>query len=137
MGRGPRGALRAGVMTASMGAIFSAMRRPLLRRLLQAVGPSPGQGPSEEKIESGFLRCEFTGRSASGKEVRGVLYAKGDPGNRVTTVMVCEAALALAKNGAALPGGPGFGGVLTPVTGLGSVLVTRLRDAGMQVQVLD
>ena len=34
-----------------------------------------------------------------------------------------------------LPGGPGHGGLLTPASGLGDVLVQRLRAAGMTLQV--
>jgi short subunit dehydrogenase-like uncharacterized protein len=34
-----------------------------------------------------------------------------------------------------LPGGAARGGILTPATGLGDVLVERLRKAGMQIEV--
>jgi short subunit dehydrogenase-like uncharacterized protein len=49
--------------------------------------------------------------------------------------MVCESALALALNRSALPGGEGRGGILTPATGLGEVLVERLRRTGMGITV--
>jgi short subunit dehydrogenase-like uncharacterized protein len=49
--------------------------------------------------------------------------------------MVCEAALALLGDADELPGGAGHGGVLTPASGLGAVLVQRLRQAGMTLQV--
>jgi len=55
--------------------------------------------------------------------------------NRVTTKCVCEPALGLALDGEALPGGPRRGGLLTPATALGDVLVRRLRDAGMTLAV--
>jgi putative acyl-CoA dehydrogenase len=42
------------------------------------------------------------GRSASGKTVRGMVADRGDPGNRATTKMVCESALALALQAALL-----------------------------------
>ena len=59
----------------------------------------------------------------------------GDPGNRATTVFVCESALALALEADALPGGRARGGVLTPATGLGTVLVDRLRRASVRIDV--
>jgi short subunit dehydrogenase-like uncharacterized protein len=51
--------------------------------------------------------------------------------------ILCEAALALAVDGPRLPGGPTRGGVLTPATGLGQVLVERLRARGMTLQAGD
>ncbi len=62
---------------------------------------------------------------------------QGDPGNVVTVKCLCESALALAVDGAKLPGGPSRGGVLTPATGLGQVLVERLRARGMTLQASD
>ncbi len=56
-------------------------------------------------------------------------------GNRGTTKMVCEAALCLALELDALPGGRAKGGLLTPASGLGDVLVARLRNAGMTLEV--
>jgi short subunit dehydrogenase-like uncharacterized protein len=48
--------------------------------------------------------------------------------------MVCEAALCLALQLDELPGGRTKGGFLTPATGLGGVLLKRLRDAGMTLE---
>ena len=75
------------------------------------------------------------GHSASGKTVRGVIADRGDPGNRATTKLLCESALALALQHDDLPGGRKHGGLLTPASGLGDVLVQRLRLAGMTLQV--
>jgi short subunit dehydrogenase-like uncharacterized protein len=49
--------------------------------------------------------------------------------------MLCESALALALQLDDLPGGRKYGGLLTPASGLGDVLVRRLRAAGMTLQV--
>jgi short subunit dehydrogenase-like uncharacterized protein len=49
--------------------------------------------------------------------------------------MLCESALALALQRDELPGGRQYGGLLTPASGLGDVLVQRLRLAGMTLQV--
>jgi short subunit dehydrogenase-like uncharacterized protein len=45
---------------------------------------------------------------------------------------LCESALALSVEGVALPAG---GGVLTPATALGDVLVRRLRAVGVEITV--
>jgi short subunit dehydrogenase-like uncharacterized protein len=88
-------------------------------------------------MDSGSFRCELIGTSVGGHNVRGRVAGRGDPGNRATTVFVCEAALALANEPAAqLPGGAGAGGVLTPASGLGQALAHRLVAAGMTLQPL-
>jgi short subunit dehydrogenase-like uncharacterized protein len=67
--------------------------------------------------------------------VRGLIADKGDPGNRATVKFVCESALGLAVDFDRLPGGTTRGGILTPATGLGDVLVERLKQAGMRLEV--
>jgi short subunit dehydrogenase-like uncharacterized protein len=75
------------------------------------------------------------GWGSEGQRVRGLIADKGDPGNRATVKFVCESALCLAVDFDRLPGGAVRGGILTPATGLGDVLVERLRLAGMQIEV--
>ena len=86
-------------------------------------------------MDGGSFRALWVGHSASGKTVRGMIADKGDPGNRATTKMLCESALALALQLDELPGGRQLGGLLTPMSGLGEVLVQRLRQAGMTIEV--
>ena len=86
-------------------------------------------------MDGGSYRCELVARSASGKLLRGLVADRGDPGNRATTKMVCEAALCLALQFKDLPGDQARGGFLTPASGLGAVLVARLRAAGMTLAV--
>ena len=86
-------------------------------------------------MDGGSFRCQWIGHGPGGQVVRGTVSDKGDPGNRATTKMVCESALALALQADSLPGGPGHGGLLTPASGLGDVLVARLRLAGMKLDV--
>jgi short subunit dehydrogenase-like uncharacterized protein len=82
-------------------------------------------------MDGGSFRCQWVGHSAAGHTVRGHIADQGDPGNRATTKMLCESALALALQLDELPGGRQHGGLLTPASGLGDVLVQRLRVAGM------
>ena len=44
--------------------------------------------------------------------------------------MISESALAILLNKSALPSTAQEGGVLTPVTGLGEVVVERLKESG-------
>jgi short subunit dehydrogenase-like uncharacterized protein len=135
LGRGAVAAMAATGLSVGAYASQLALRLGPVRGMAQRLAPKPGEGPSSASMDGGSFRCQFVGTGASGKVVRGLIADQGDPGNRATTKMLCESALALALESDALPGGPGFGGVLTPASGLGDVLVQRLRAAGMQLRV--
>lgn len=134
-GQGPLAAATAGGMSLGMAFTKVAQGFRPVRRLTAALVPAPGEGPSERTMDRGSFRCELIGRSAAGSSVRVRVAGQGDPGNRATTRFVCEAALALACDLPKLPGGARHGGVLTPASGLGDVLVRRLRSAGMTLDV--
>ena len=104
---------------------------------MKALAPKPGHGPSQKTMDNGFFRCDLVGIAADERKVYGVVSDKGDPGNRATVKFLCESALSLALNAEELPGGPQRGGILTPATGLGDVLVKRLRNAGMRLETSD
>lgn len=135
LGKGPLAAMAATSLSVGSFTSQAALRLPPVRKLAQRFAPPPGAGPSEASMDGGSFRALWVGRSASGKMVRGMIADKGDPGNRATTKMLCESALALALQLNELPGGRTYGGLLTPASGLGDVLVQRLRAAGMKLQV--
>ena len=134
LGRGAMAAVAATTLSVAAATSQTALRFGPVRALAQRLAPPPGAGPSEASMDGGSFRCQWVGTSASGKQVRGVVSDRGDPGNRATTKMLCESALALALQLDELPGGRQHGGLLTPMSGLGEVLVQRLRQAGMTIQ---
>ena len=136
-GRGPGAALAAAGFAFGSLAGQGALAFGPLWWLAAALAPAPGEGPSERAMDRGSFRCDLVGVGERGSSQRGCIAGRGDPGNRATTTFVCEAALALAFDAAALPGGAAFGGVLTPATAFGAVLAARLRRAGMTVEPLD
>ncbi|MGO9829748.1 MAG: saccharopine dehydrogenase family protein [Myxococcaceae bacterium] len=125
-----RGGLQASALAAGMSLFQTALGTPA-RALLQRLLPSPGTGPSAQAITSGWFRCDLVASGEDGRKAYGLVQDVGDPGNAVTVKCLCESALALAVDTSRLPGGVGRGGVLTPATGLGDVLVERLRAQGM------
>lgn len=135
VGRGLTAAAAASTLSGSMAISQLAMKLPAMRKLVAAVAPKAGYGPSVASMDGGSFRCELVATNAAGNEMRGLIADQGDPGNRATTKMVCEAALCLALEFDSLPGGSTAGGVLTPATALGNTLVQRLRRAGMQLSV--
>ncbi len=127
--------LQAAAVTAGMALAGRAVQQPLIRNWLQSWLPQPGTGPSEQTMQSGWFRCELLGIASDGRQIRGLIADQGDPGNRATVKFLCESALSLALDSDQLPGGPERGGILTPATGLGDVLATRLQRAGMTIKI--
>jgi short subunit dehydrogenase-like uncharacterized protein len=135
VGHGPMAAATAAVLAAGMGLSRATAGWSPVRSLAARLAPRPGAGPTVADMDGGAFRCELIARSVNGELLRGRVADQGDPGNRSTTRMVCEAALALALDFHRLPGGRGLGGVLTPASALGEVLVERLHAAGMTLVV--
>lgn len=136
LGAGP-GALGAGMGMSAVGLLLPlALKAAPLRALAARMVP-PGDGPSEAVMDGGSYRCRWIAKSANGHTLRGEISDRGDPGNRATTRMLCESALALALQEKELPNAAQLGGFWTPSSGLGEVLLQRLRTAGMQFTVND
>ncbi|GAB2611339.1 hypothetical protein Aab01nite_66590 [Paractinoplanes abujensis] len=113
------------------GALVAGMMLPPTRFVLDRLLPKPGNGPSERAQREGHFTLDFFTTTTTGARYTARFRAKGDPGYAATAVMLGESALALVHDRDALPASPG--GVLTPATGLGDALVTRLRAAGVEI----
>ena len=131
-GAGPIGAALAAGMTGALAAMGAAMGFPPVRPLLDRVLPAPGQGPSQATMDHGRFRSDIHTLTSGGARLHAVVAAEGDPGYKATAVMLGESALALALDGHRLPD---RSGVLTPATGIGTVLAERLRAAGFTIEV--
>jgi short subunit dehydrogenase-like uncharacterized protein len=137
-GSGLRRRAKATAYTAGLAGVALSLRSTAGQGLLKRLGPSPGEGPSEEAMDGGFVRCDLHGQGERGDKLHYRIEAQGDAGNRFTVATLCESALALVLNRDALPGGPERGGLLTPALGLGDVLVERLRKLdGFVLQQLE
>jgi short subunit dehydrogenase-like uncharacterized protein len=134
IGRGAPGALAATLVAVGMAAGRTALGFEPIRRIAERLVPAPGEGPSKRTMARGSFRCELIGVGERGTVQRARIAGRGDPGNRATTVFVCEAALALVRDARRLPSGVARGGVLTPSVAFGKVLAQRLRSAGMTLQ---
>jgi len=132
VGDGPLAPVKGAGVVAGLGGLVAGLSFGPTRAVLDRVLPSPGDGPGEAARRKGFFRIDLHARTSGGRRYRARVAAQGDPGYAATAVMFGETALCLALDGGRLPGG---GGVLTPATAMGSVLVERLRGAGQTYEV--
>ncbi|KAF8808044.1 saccharopine dehydrogenase [Phlegmacium glaucopus] len=119
----------------------------LIRYLVKKILPQSGEGPSEERMQNGFFKVTniTTSTSSPPVQVKTVIKGKGDPGYRSTSVMIAESALCFLlplvsessnairdkkDNLHALPPLARKGGILTPMTAFGDVLLQRLEETG-------
>ncbi len=131
-GKGPQAAVMAAALASGSMAVTGLLGFAPARALAQRLIPQPGEGPSEAAMAKGFFKTELMGTSAGGHVLRAIISDKADAGNRATTKMLCESALALALEPKQLPKAAG---VITPSVAMGDVLEQRLLAAGMRVQV--
>ncbi|NJM65440.1 MAG: saccharopine dehydrogenase [Acaryochloris sp. RU_4_1] len=129
---GPGAAGAAIAITLGTGLFAFALSQPWAWSLLQSRLPQPGSGPSNQVMDDGWFSCQLIGWSEDGQSAQCWLHNQGDPGNRSTVKFLCESALCLVQETEKLPQ---RGGILTPATGLGDVLVGRLRQAGVTIEL--
>lgn len=130
-GPAPRGPVMAGAMTLGLGALAAGMASDVTRPLVDLLVPDPGEGPDADAREAGRFRTRTHAHTADGAHVTAVVGAPWDPGYASTAVMLGQAALALAAGDDL----PDAAGVLTPATGIGTVLADRLAANGFTIEV--
>ena len=107
-----------------------------LRKIVRSFLRKPGEGPSLEVQENGWFECKFLVESEDGERSLYKMFGKGDPGYKVTSKFAAECALSLLEDPQSLPGGREYGGVLTSASGLGNVLIERLKNADIHFEAL-
>ncbi|GAA3343661.1 saccharopine dehydrogenase NADP-binding domain-containing protein [Amorphoplanes nipponensis] len=133
VGTSPLSPVLAAGLKAGLGALVVGLSLPPTRFVLDRILPKPGAGPGEKARREGHFTMDLFTRTSTGARYTARFRAQGDPGYAATAVMLGESALALVLNRAELP--TTGGGVLTPATGIGDALVTRLRAAGVEISV--
>ncbi|KAH7906635.1 Saccharopine dehydrogenase-domain-containing protein [Hygrophoropsis aurantiaca] len=123
--------MHAAVITISMIALSTcSWARKLARRLL----PKAGDGPSDENLEKGAVEITNITTSTDSQRhptvIRTTFKGRGEPGYLLSSIMVAESALCIILNGRDLPPIAKAGGVLTPMSAFGDVLVERLKACG-------
>ncbi len=112
-------------------AIFGLVLMTPLRKIVRPLMKKPGEGPSKEVRDNGWFSATYKALAEDGEVSIFKMHGKGDPGYKITSLLVTESALCLVENEKDLPGGPDYGGILTSASGLGGVLISRLKNAGI------
>ncbi|HDZ57225.1 MAG TPA: saccharopine dehydrogenase [Pseudomonas xinjiangensis] len=91
----------------------------------------PGEGPSREERENGYYDVLFAGSDDQGHSLLASVKGDKDPGYGSTSKMIAESAVCLLKNP-----GAASGGIWTPASAMGSLLIDRLQqNAGLTFQL--
>ena len=99
---------------------------PPLRFLLRKfVLPAPGEGPSKEQLENGYLKVTGVAVGSAGTVVKSTMSFHVDPAYKDTARMLVESALALSLDDV-----DSNGGVLTPGSCQKNKLFDRLLKSG-------
>ena len=129
------GRLQAHGVTSGIAAVNAIGRSAFGRVLIDAFTPKPGHGPSQKVREDGLFCVDIFAQSDQGTKVVAQVSSQGDPGNKVTITILCEAARCLLYARDNLPGGTTRCGILTPATAFGDVLQHRLEEVGMRFEI--
>lgn len=105
----------------------SEMARTALQRLIEMVGPKPGEGPSEELLNGCGYQLQWRLEGERGARLSGRLTADGHPGYRSTPEMMAAVGLALAEGQL----GQGRAGFLSPGAAFGPEALPYLVPAGL------
>ncbi|KAF8057624.1 trans-acting enoyl reductase [Scenedesmus sp. PABB004] len=139
---GAGGLLGAAGVSAAMVGVGAMFALAPLRNLAKRKLPQPGEGPSRSTMLGGYWKHDMVGLTEEAPGVAPqVIVARvadpaRDPGYWGTARMLLEAGLCLALDSAACAeAGCKPGGVLTPASAMGLVLVNRLRAAGLQFAI--
>ena len=101
-------------------------------KVLDAIVPKPGTGPSEKARDAGWFSMKTFTRTSGGARYLTTFAADGDPGYKATAVLLGEVGLCLALDRGELSE---LNGVLTPAPVMAEPLARRLRAAGMTIEV--
>lgn len=110
---------------------FTALVNPLTRFLLKNyVLPKPGQGPTLQQMNDGYLVIHGFGKGSNkNNQVESMLYFPKEAGYMDTARLMVESGLCLSiedDKDMRIPGG----GFFSPAAGMGNILLKRLCDTG-------
>ena len=133
-GAGIGGRIRAMIVTAGLGLFMLASSQRFTRQyVVRKMLPRPGEGPSQHERENGYFSLLLIGRLPNDTLMRVRIKGDRDPGYGSTSKMLAESAISLASDEITVGGG-----LWTPSTAMGAVLMKRLTErAGLSFELED
>ena len=126
-GKGFLGRIKGILSSIPIGLIMSAKHGSLFKKGLDILFPSPGEGPTKQKMENGFYNLRFYITLADGENAFAKVTGDMDPGYGSSSKMLAESAVCLAKDKLS-----NTSGILTPSLAMGDSLLKRLeKNAGL------
>ena len=111
-------------------AILSTIMFTPLRKIFRPLFPTPGTGPSEDVQNNGWFESIFVVENENKEKYKFRVFGEGDPGYKSTARFICESALSICLDKEKIDKSVN-GGVLTTASGLGDVLLERLKKSGV------
>ncbi|RNF03915.1 saccharopine dehydrogenase [Trypanosoma rangeli] len=109
---------------------------PFLRRYIAEHWlPPVGAGPTQSQRELSWYKCVFVAVDKSGKTLRRVVLSDTRDAYTASDMYIAEAALSALQR--AKEGSLGTGALMTPMAAFGDVLLHRVRQAGVVVEVVE
>ena len=136
-----------GQQTIKFGVIAAAVALP---SVFGSLGPKPGEGPTRENMEAGYLKLHAIGTMVSNdnggsedgkkteKKIKGLFQFNKDTGYLYTAVLLVETGMTLLSKMKSKDGLKG--GCLTPASALGSDLTQRIlkeMDTSLEVSEVE
>ena len=100
--------------------------------LKNIISPKPGEGPSKKKMKNGFFKFKIIGSINKIQKNSVTVIGDSDPGYSGTAKMLTESALSILLSKNKIPKNYG---VLTPASGIGLILIKRLKGKGISFKV--
>ena len=111
---------------------FSLRSNLLMWILKKIIFPKPGEGPSKYKMQNGFFKLKIIGSINKIRKNSVTVIGDSDPGYSATAKMLTESAISILLNENKIPKKYG---VLTPASGIGLVLIERLKGKGISFKI--
>ena len=98
----------------------------------KTIFPKPGEGPSKHKMKNGFFKMKIIGFINKIRKNSVTVTGDSDPGYSATAKMLTESAICILLNENRIPKKYG---VLTPASGIGLILIERLKEKGISFTI--
>ena len=131
--KGLNGFLKAFTMLITLLLLQLTLKSDLLLWLLKKTAfPRPGKGPSKDKMKDGFFKLNLIGSINRIQKSSVTISGDSDPGYSATAKMLTESAISILLNKNKIPKKYG---VLTPASGIGLILIERLKGKGLTFKI--